>query len=193
MTSLRMEDGDRNFTRTVEERSGQKVSRCYQCGACTGRCPAAFAHDVPVNRIMRLIQLGRTREVLGCKAIWLCAACRACTVQCPNALDVARIMETCRQLSEEAGQEGVPAVKIFAGQFLDSIKKYGRVFEPGLMLGYMLRTGRLLTDVDLAPAMLTKGKLPMRPHRAGNGELEKIFRRFEALRRKRAASGKNYG
>ena len=49
------------FIREVERRSGQKVSRCYQCGACTGRCPNTFAYDVPVNRVMRLIQLGRRK------------------------------------------------------------------------------------------------------------------------------------
>ena len=59
------------------------------------------------------------------------------------------------------------------------MKRNGRVFEPGLMAGYMLRTGRFFTDVDLAPPMLIKRKLAFKPHKAGNGEVAEIFRRYE--------------
>lgn len=179
METLNLGDSDPFFIREVERRSGQNVSRCYQCGACTGRCPNTFAYDVSVNRVMRLIQLGRRKEVLSCSSIWLCAACQACAVQCPNAIDVTRVMEVCRQMSAEAGLVAERAMQVFIESFLGSVKRNGRVFEPGLMAGYMLRTGRFFTDVDLAPPMLAKRKLAFKPHKAGNNEVAEIFRRYE--------------
>jgi heterodisulfide reductase subunit C len=45
---------------------------------------------------------------------------------------------------------------------------------------YMARTGRLWTDVDLAPKVLPKGKMAILPHRiAGRKEVADIFRRFK--------------
>ena len=179
MKTLNLGESDPRFISEVEQRSGQRISRCYQCGACTGRCPNTFAYDLPVNRVMRLIQLGRREEVLSCSAIWLCAACQACAVQCPNEIDVTRVMETCRQMSAEAGLVSERAVQVFVKSFLGSVKRNGRAFEPGLMAGYMFRTGRFFTDVDLAPVMLAKRKLAFKPHKAGNGEVADIFRRYE--------------
>lgn len=178
MNTLNLGESDPHFILEVEQRSGQNIRRCYQCGACTGRCPNTFAYDMPVNRVMRLIQLGRRKEVLSSSAIWLCAACQACAVQCPNEIDVTRVMEVCRQMSAEAGLVAERAMQVFIQSFLGSIKRNGRAFEPGLMAGYMFKTGRFLTDVDLAPAMLAKRKLAFKPHKAGNGEVAEIFRRY---------------
>ena len=55
---------DPSFTEEVEARSGQNLSTCYQCGNCTAGCPASLAYDLPVNQIMRGVQLGLKDEVL---------------------------------------------------------------------------------------------------------------------------------
>jgi heterodisulfide reductase subunit C len=50
------------------------------------------------------------------------------------------------------------------------------------MAAFMARTGRVFTDLDLAPKALVKGKLPFVPHIAGKAHVAKIFQRFEAYR-----------
>lgn len=60
---------DAAFTREVEERSGQNVSTCYQCGNCTAGCPAGFVYDRQVSQIMRGVQLGLREQVLRSNAI----------------------------------------------------------------------------------------------------------------------------
>ncbi len=53
------------------------------------------------------------------------------------------------------------AVPVFNEAFLRSVRKRGRVHELGLMAVFKLRTRRLFEDLDKAPMMLRKGKLPL--------------------------------
>jgi heterodisulfide reductase subunit C len=173
-------DIDTAFVVRVEEESGQKVSQCYQCGNCTAGCPYTFAYDIPVSQIMRLVQLGQKRTVLSCQSIWLCATCESCTTRCPNNIDVARIMDVLRHMARREDVVAIPRIKTFWDAFLHSIHAYGRVFEFGLTVSYMIRTGRFWTDLDLGPKILPKGKLAFTPHRIfGRRQLFRIFKRFE--------------
>ena len=170
---------DKAFIKAVEKESGQNISKCYQCGNCTAGCPMSFAFDAPVNRIMRLIQAGQKEAVLKSSAIWMCATCETCTQRCPNEIDVAHIMDVCRHIARRAGIKGVYPVHAFRQSFIDSVKANGLVHEIGLMVEYMFRTGRVLTDVDIAPPALLKNKMAFKPHKAvGRAEVADIFRRF---------------
>ncbi|MCE5243168.1 MAG: 4Fe-4S dicluster domain-containing protein [Syntrophobacteraceae bacterium] len=170
-------DGD--FVRGVEEESGQKVSLCYQCGNCTAGCPFSFAYDFPVNQVMRLVQAGQKDTVLGCKSIWLCGTCESCTTRCPNNIDVARVMDVLRHMARREGRVAEPQIKQFWDTFLSSVQAHGRVFEVGLLAGFITKTGRFWTDVDLGPLIAPKGKLSLRPHNIkGKAEVERIFERF---------------
>ncbi len=173
-------DYDGDFVHRVEEESGQQVRLCYQCGNCTAGCPYTFAYDIPVSQIMRLVQAGQKKTVLSCKSLWLCATCESCTTRCPNNIDVARVMDVLRHMARREGHASVPQVKTFWDSFLDSVKAHGRVFELGLTINYVMRTGRFWTDVDLGPKILPKGKLAMKPHEiAGKEHVARIFERFE--------------
>ncbi|MDH5187239.1 MAG: heterodisulfide reductase subunit C, partial [candidate division WOR-3 bacterium] len=48
----------------IEELSGQKISDCFQCGACTAGCPVAFAMDPVPSQAIRMLQLGLVDELL---------------------------------------------------------------------------------------------------------------------------------
>jgi len=66
----------------------------------------------------------------------------------------------------------------FHKAFLNSIKKTGRLHEIGLLAEYKLATLDLMKDVNLAPAMLAKGKLHIFPDKIKNTKLMKrIFSR----------------
>ena len=154
---------DAAFTREVEERSGQDISTCYQCGNCTAGCPAAFVYDRQVNQIMRGVQLGLKEQVLKSNAVWFCLGCSMCSQRCPNNIDVARVMETLRHMARHEGDVPVPRVEKFWLSCLDPVRAFGRTWEIGTMALYMFRSLRLTTDLDLAPAALKRHKLPFIP------------------------------
>lgn len=170
---------DQDFIDEVEARSDQDIKSCYQCGNCTAGCPYTFVYDYSVSQIMRLIQTGQKEAVLKSRSLWLCASCQSCTTRCPNLIDVARIMDVCRHMARETGYATERSVKIFTDSFLKSVERHGRAYEMGLMVAYMTRSGRVFTDVDLAPTALMRGKLPLKPHPVqGRDQVARIFERF---------------
>ncbi|GFM34924.1 4Fe-4S dicluster domain-containing protein [Desulfovibrio subterraneus] len=174
---------DEDFLKEVQQGSEQNLTRCYQCGNCTAGCPLSFAYDIPVNRLMRLLQAGEKHAVLSSKAIWLCASCETCTTRCPNEIDVARIMDVLRHMARREGLVAEPPVRHMWDAFLSSVEKYGRVFEAGMMANFVRRTGRFWTDADLAPVAIGKGKLGLRPHAIKHpDEVQRIFARFRDQR-----------
>lgn len=157
---------DPAFIEEVERRSGQDVSTCYQCGNCTAGCPAAFVYDRQANQIMRGVQLGLKEQVLNSVSLWYCLSCSMCTLRCPNNIDVAGIMETLRHMAREQGHIASPKMEKFWMSFLDTVRAFGRTYEVGTMALYMMRSLRLGTDLDLAPAALKLRKLPFIPYAA---------------------------
>jgi heterodisulfide reductase subunit C len=168
---------DLSFLAAVEARSGQKVSRCYQCRKCTNGCPASFAMDVMPNQVMRMVQLGLEDELLRSGTIWVCASCQTCTTRCPNDIDIAHLMDTLRQMSRESGVPAAePNVVKFHKAFLDSIRRHGRVFELEMVALYKLATLDFFGDTKLAWEMLKRGKLKFLPSRVKEkGEIRQMF------------------
>ena len=87
------------FTKKVDELVGQNLQSCYQCGLCTGVCPAAANMDISPRRIIELARLGMEEEIAGSRTVWICASCLACTVNCPRGFDLSRVMEAIRLLT----------------------------------------------------------------------------------------------
>ncbi len=160
--------------------SGQNIMRCYQCGNCSAGCPADFVYDLSVNQVMRAVQLGQKDVVLNARSLWYCLSCSTCSQRCPNEIDVAAVMETLRHMAREEHRVTVPTVEKFFRSFLANVRAFGRSYEIGTMVLYMLRSLRLYTDVDLAPGALAKGKLSLIPRKipGGAGEVSRIFSRF---------------
>ncbi|SMB96485.1 heterodisulfide reductase subunit C [Desulfonispora thiosulfatigenes DSM 11270] len=160
----------------LAKHSGVQASDCYQCGKCTAGCPAAFAMDKTPNQIMRLVQLGLLEEALKSKTIWVCASCSTCSTRCPRNVDIANVMETLRIMAKEKGYITNKNMNIFHDVFLNSVERYGRVHEVGLILGYNLKTMNPLKDAQFGPAMFLKGKISPLPHSInGKNEVKKIF------------------
>lgn len=179
---------DADFVKKVEQASGQKISKCYQCGNCSASCAYTHVYDYPVNQIMRLVQLGHKEAVLNSRSIWLCATCQACTTRCPNNLDVAGIMETLRIMSRQEDTVSEKEIALFYHEFLESVRAFGRVFETGLLPVFSLKAKRPFTDLDLVPQVIKKGKLALLPHRIrGRKQVAQIFERFEIHEKNREA------
>jgi heterodisulfide reductase subunit C2 len=91
-----------NFLQKVEELSGQIITRCDQCGVCSGSCPLVSEMDISPSQMMKMVQLGQ-KEVMDSKAMWICASCYTCTVRCPRGLDLSKVAESLRQLKLRQG------------------------------------------------------------------------------------------
>ena len=158
-----------SLRKRIEELSGQKISACFQCVKCTNGCPVTFAMDIVPHKVIRLLQLGVVSEVLHSDTIWVCASCETCTTRCPNDIDIARIMDTLRQMSQREGVK--PSLKnfpIFHSAFLSSIRRHGRVHESEMAINYALRSGGLgglLKQAGTGLAMFTRGKIKLLPPR----------------------------
>lgn len=171
------------FIREVEKESGQRISACYQCGNCSAGCPCAPVYDLQVSQIMRALQLGQKEIIFNSVSPWLCVSCSTCTARCPNDIDVAVVMDVVRHKAAREGKVKDRGVNAFWKSFLMMVRQFGRTYEMGVMAAFMARTGRIFTDVDLAPKALVKNKLPFTPHVAGKEHVAKIFQRYDAMRR----------
>jgi heterodisulfide reductase subunit C len=106
-TKLRSE-----FIQRVERISGEDLSKCYQCGNCSGGCPVAFAMDVSPSNIIRLLQLGQEEQALKANTMWLCVSCLQCYSRCPKFVDLSKILEALRQIGLRKGKDHVIPSKL---------------------------------------------------------------------------------
>jgi heterodisulfide reductase subunit C2 len=171
----------------INELAHTRVEDCYQCGKCTAGCPLADVMDLMPNQIIRLAQMGEIGRAVSCGAIWLCVACQTCTERCPKNVDIAGVMDACRQLSAESGNvnENVRLTILFQQAFLDNIKRNGRLNELELVgqfktMGFAKGAGvpHLFKDALLAPKMMQRHKLHFHSDRVQDrGVVKRIFDR----------------
>jgi heterodisulfide reductase subunit C len=165
----------------VHQKSGISVQRCYQCGKCSAGCPAANEMDFTPSVLLRLLQTQRydsDQKVLSSYTIWLCLSCQTCVTRCPMEVDLPKVMDLLRTEAVKRRTVHPRAKEIIAfhTSFLHTIKRFGRLWEVGLVGEYKLRTWHWLQDVLLSPSMFFKGKLSLLPHRIhGKEEVESIF------------------
>ncbi|MFA5794077.1 MAG: 4Fe-4S dicluster domain-containing protein [Candidatus Brocadiia bacterium] len=181
LSSIILENGTAWFTDEIISLSGNDLRKCYQCGKCSAGCPMVFQMDYPPSQLIRLCQLGLRDEVLHSSTIWVCLSCITCSTRCPKDVEIAGLMDTCREL---AVREGVATkeqkrIQSFHKSFLETIKSYGRLYEMMLVTNYKLRTLDLMQDVFNGPKMFFDGKLKLLPHGVKDKDaVKKIFETF---------------
>lgn len=205
---LNNENFDNKFLERVEKISGQKVSACYQCGKCSAGCPVCQEMDLAPNQIIRMLQLGMKDKVIKNRTIWLCASCQTCSIRCPQMIDLAKVMETLRIISQKEVYEfskdwrllfrnfwdrvKVSMVYIFQMDvgsnlqcfnkiFLESVHYYGRMFEPTLIYNYNINSGYLFSNFLKAPIMFLKSKIKLLPSEVKR--VDRVQRIFEEVKR----------
>jgi heterodisulfide reductase subunit C len=163
----------------VKASSGASPMSCYQCAKCSSGCPVANRGDLKPHELVRLVQIDQRGAALTSRFIWECTSCHTCITRCPQQVDIPAMNDALRALSLSEGLAVAgTAVPVFNEVFLNSVRKRGRVHELGLMAAFKLRSRRLFDDVDKAPSMLAKGKLPLRGSRVGGrNDREELFRR----------------
>lgn len=167
----------------IELNTEVPVHKCYQCGKCTAGCPVADEMDNPPSMTLRMLQTedpANDEKVLRSHSIWLCLTCEMCLCRCPMEIDIPSMMDYLRQRSMSGKKVNPKAKNIIAfhKSFLNSIKLTGRLFEVGLVIDYKRRSLKLMQDINVAPKMLLKGKLPLLPESIrGVSKIRKIFKR----------------
>jgi heterodisulfide reductase subunit C len=180
------------------EKIVEAVSVCYQCGTCSGSCPVAPAGgmDYTPRIIIRMIQAGLEDEVLSSQTVWTCSACYSCTVRCPRDIDITDVMIRLRNLALIRGYPARTGIahrgKVYNVDFMEIVRRLGRMYEPELVIRYHLKTNpfNLLAMAPVAIKMLLKRKLRLLPDPVkGKAEVRGIFYRLkqEETRRQQQA------
>lgn len=185
MNTLNLSAKSHQFAREIEDISGIDLKDCYQCGKCSAGCPMTFQMDYPPSQLIRLAQVGERNTVLSSSTIWVCVSCITCSTRCPKEVEIAGLMDVCRELSIKEGLATREQKKIqaFHKSFLEVIRSNGRLYEVMLIAKYKLRTLALFQDVPKTPKMLLTGKLKLLPH--GVEKIEQIRNIFEKVQAKR--------
>lgn len=181
-------DPDYGFLEKIEAQGPFQTGACFQCRKCTNGCPVTFAMDLYPDEVIRLVTLGQRETVLTCQTIWVCAACETCTTRCPNDVRIAELMDCLKEMAVlESMPSSQPRILALHKTFLNNIKKWGRVYETGLLPAYLLKSGELLEkwnsgtwryDLKLGRQMVTKGRLPLIPKSIkGKEEVREILTR----------------
>jgi heterodisulfide reductase subunit C len=172
---------NKGYTTEIKSDTGVNVNRCYQCGKCSAGCAVAEEMDYPPSRVMRMLQTNdpeNYKKILASQSIWLCVSCQNCLTRCPMQIDIPQLMDFLREKALKGKTIHAKSKNIlsFHRAFLDSVKYTGRLYEIGLIAGYKMRTFNVLQDMDIAPKMFAKGKLPVIPEMVKNKkQLNTIF------------------
>jgi len=166
--------------RAIQER----VYACIQCGTCTGSCPNAFAMDYTPRAMWRLVLMGEKETLFNSRTFLLCSACYYCTLRCPRGLPLTETMEELKQI---AARENHPVHKksvLFYRNFLESVRRHGRVREMEFMTLYFLSLKNPFTPLQFTPLglrLMGKGKVGIQVPSKGQRRLEALFRKAEEL------------
>ena len=157
----------------------QEAIACMQCGTCTGSCPVAHWMDYGPRGIFALLEAYQYEEALTSDTIWVCAACYSCAARCPRDIPITSLMA---EMREEAIRQGFRPRRdvTYNRDFLNIVRRYGRMFEMELMLRFgLVDPVGLVAQAPVGLKMFNRGRLAFAPSRiAGREELERLFEHY---------------
>jgi heterodisulfide reductase subunit C len=147
---------------------GHKIKKCLQCGTCTGACPVSEFMDITPRQTVAMFRAGRLDDILRSKTIWMCASCYACTVRCPSGIKVTDTMYALKRLAlqRKIFPPNFP-VHTLSSTFMQNVYKYGRNYELGLGVKYLLRSDfvKLFTIAGYGLSLIRRGRMGLLPKR----------------------------
>ncbi|MFC1572085.1 4Fe-4S dicluster domain-containing protein [Candidatus Eisenbacteria bacterium] len=93
--------------RLLDMLGGNRVSYCYQCGACVGDCPSArFYEGFNPREIMLTAMMGGLEPLLAQDSIiWKCSNCYNCYERCPQDVRPVEVIIAIKNLVREDGKQ----------------------------------------------------------------------------------------
>ncbi|MBM3132153.1 MAG: heterodisulfide reductase [Chloroflexi bacterium] len=157
---------------------GEAIKLCIQCGTCAGSCLNANQMDYSPRKVIAMVRANMKTEVLKSNSMWYCVSCYMCSVRCPRDIHITDMMYVLKGLAVEEGHVWKRGrTSNLAKGIVESVNRYGRVFEVEMVINYFFRTRpwRLIGMTPLGFSLLKKGRMPLRPHPIkGRDELRKI-------------------
>lgn len=145
---------------------GERISRCLQCGTCTGSCPVSYAMDISPRMVIALFRAGQIEEILRSRTIWICASCYMCTTRCPQGIKITDLLYALKRTAVDADlyPERLPVYSL-SRNFVRVVNRYGRNHEVLLLMLYYLRRKpwAMFRMLPLAFKMWRKGRISLFP------------------------------
>jgi heterodisulfide reductase subunit C len=85
---------------------GSPTDLCMACGTCSAGCPLTGVSGFDPRKIVRMVLLGRDRELIESKLPWLCTMCGKCEHACPMGINITQLIRTARGLIERGQVPG---------------------------------------------------------------------------------------
>jgi heterodisulfide reductase subunit C len=165
--------------------AGDRISRCIQCGTCTGSCPVSYAMDISPRQLIALFRAGEMERIMKSRTIWICASCYSCTTRCPSGIKITDIIYALKRTAmEKKLQSAEPQVQTLARTFTENLMKYGRLHEGTLIRKYYTRTNirKFFDLIPLGRKMLKTKRLQILPKRIKAREsLARIIRKAQEI------------
>jgi len=164
---------------------GERISRCLQCGTCTGSCPVSYAMDISPRMVIALFRAGEIEQILRSRTIWICASCYMCTTRCPQQIKITDLLYALKRTAMDTGlyPDRFP-VYLLSKSFVRLVNRFGRNNEPLLMALYHLRRNpfALLSLLPLGIELYRRGRLALWPSKIqGVGAIRRILAASQAL------------
>ncbi|MFX0136893.1 MAG: 4Fe-4S dicluster domain-containing protein [Candidatus Hodarchaeota archaeon] len=122
-TSVNFDDLDPEFAQQVMEEMGEDILACFNCGCCTGGCPIV-PWEMNMRKLIQMVILGFTDDVLKSKIIWFCTECKVCGERCPQKVKPFEIIIALRHFAIEKG-----IIPLIYRVMALNLEKSGRVAE----------------------------------------------------------------
>ena len=163
----------------------ERITRCLQCGTCTGSCPVSYAMDISPRMVIALFRAGEIGEILRSRTLWICASCYMCTTRCPQTIKITDLLYALKRTALDAKlyPDRFP-VYLLSKNFVRLVNHYGRNQEILLLLLYYLRRNplELLRMAPMGWSLLKKGRISLFPKKIqGVGAIRKILAASKAL------------
>jgi heterodisulfide reductase subunit C len=163
----------------------ERITRCLQCGTCTGSCPVSYAMDIPPRMVIALFRAGQIEEILRSRTLWICASCYMCTTRCPQQIKITDLLYALKRtaMDKKLYPDRFP-VYLLSKNFVRLVNYYGRNQEMLLLLLYYLKRNplELLRLLPMGWALMRKGRISLFPKKIQGVEaIRKILAASKAL------------
>lgn len=90
--------------RLTETEDGRQLYNCFACGTCTAGCPERDLDPLySPRKVIKASILGMKGQVFGNRFVEICSTHHRCLTQCPQGVEIPKLMNAIRELSEEEG------------------------------------------------------------------------------------------
>jgi len=80
---------------------------CITCGICSSTCPVSGVDGFDPRKMVRMVTLGLTEELVDSRWPWICTMCGKCENVCPMEIDIPGVVRKIRSLRDRDRVPGI--------------------------------------------------------------------------------------